>query len=488
MKPLIKLMLKEEFRMHTSYSSRAMFMSFPVIVTLFSFAAAMTSQNILQFMTINQIVLGLHIISFIYGLSVGAFGFLGRQYVERQYGTRNFLVATPTMLPLSFKKTFLGLYIRDIIFYILMILIPITGGLLLSVPFTHFRISSILFLLLAASLSFCIGISLSFFVSVLYIRNLFAFVMSVVFIFTIFVAQGVLNVLPAEAILPSVALQYQLPPMGEISRYSAIYMLGSFILILVLAELATLLVPERFEPRQAKPEAQALPRLYARCKPLKKYRMLLAKELLDLKRSGTITKMFFSFIAPLLFLTFTTWVVNYGLALPVDFNIVFYGGMIGLFGVILYSWLNNVDIMDSFNTIPITVPQVIRGKLIAFLILTSWISTIFVVAIAILNNQISFLWLAIPVMLIVSVYVVVMIAYLTGLRTNTFLFDAAVLLKFNVMALLPIICLSILSFTINSHYSIAIFGILFVIFALGITSLFLYKGIDEKWRRSDFVE
>src|SRR5436190_20517254 len=32
---------------------------------------------------------------FLYGLSVGAFGFLGRQYLERTNGTRNYVVAMP---------------------------------------------------------------------------------------------------------------------------------------------------------------------------------------------------------------------------------------------------------------------------------------------------------------------------------------------------------------------------------------------------------
>ncbi|MCK5547459.1 MAG: hypothetical protein KAI64_00485, partial [Thermoplasmata archaeon] len=315
-----------------------------------------------------------------------------------------------------------------------------------------------------------------------------AFALSVGVVSMIFVLHGVFNIFPLEAIMPSLALQYHVPPLGLLSSYSAFYVFGSLFLIFLFAGSATILVPDRFESRKSKPERLLLPKVFSYFKSFGKHGLLLSKEIVDLKRSGTVSKMFFSFVTPLLFLTFTTWFVNYGLALPVDFNIVFYGGMVGLFGVILYSWLTNVDIIESFNTIPLTVPQVIRAKLIAFLMLTVWISTIFVVTISFLNEQTSLLWLAIPVMLIVSVYVVVMIAYLTGLRTNTFLFDAVVLMKFNVMALLPIICLSILSFTINSHPFIAVFGILFVVFALGITTFILYRGIEEKWRGSDFLE
>jgi len=451
MKTLTKLMLKEEFRMHTSYSSRTMFLAFPVLVTVMAFGAAMMSENILEFVTLNQIILGLHVGSFFYGLSVGAFGFMGREYIERQHGSRNYLVATPKTLPIPYRMAFFGLYVRDVIFYILLILVPITGGLLLSVPFTHFSIISILLLFLSVSLTFTVGISLSYFVSVLYIRSTILFILSAIMISVVFIVQGAFNIIPLGAMMPGLGLQLSVPPLSAVSSYALVYLFESVELICIFAGFATLLIPTTFESRKSKTEYQVLPRVYARLRGLKKYGMLLSKELVDLKRSGTITKMF------------------------------------GLFGVILYSWLNNVDIMDYFNTMPVTVPQVIRTKLIAFLMLTVWISTIFVVTIAFINNQTSYLWLAIPVMLIVSIYVVVAIAYLTGLRTNNLLFDTAVLGKFYVLSFLPIICLDILSFTINSHYLIAIFGIIFVVFALGITTLLFYRGIEEKWGRSDFL-
>lgn len=215
---------------------------------------------------------------------------------------------------------------------------------------------------------------------------------------------------------------------------------------------------------------------------------MLAKELVDLRRSGTVTKMFFSFVTPLLFLSFTAWFVKTGLAIPVGFNTVFYGAMVGFFGVILYSWLNNVDIMDYFETLPVSPTKVIKTKIIAFLILTSWISTIFLVAIAYLNNDVSLLWLAIPVMFIVSIYMVVMTAYLTGLRTNTFLFDANVLLRFSILSMLPDVGLVILSFTIDKDIVFASFAILLVCSALIGATIILYLGIDGKWRRSEFAD
>src|SRR5437867_2649934 len=104
------------------------------------------------------------------------------------------------------------------------------------------------------------------------------------------------------------------------------------------------------------PELFRLDRLHA--KPRRICGRRRGKEFVDLQRSGTYAKMFFSFVTPLLLLSFTAWFVRYGLQVPVGFNTVFYAGMVGFFGVILYNWMNNVDATDYLATVPASVPQV----------------------------------------------------------------------------------------------------------------------------------
>ena len=209
---------------------------------------------------------------------------------------------------------------------------------------------------------------------------------------------------------------------------------------------------------------------------------------MDLRRSGTVAKMFFSFVTPLIFLSFTAWFVRYGLRAPVGFNSVFYAGMVGFFGVLLYNWLNNVDAMDYYATLPVGVPTVIRSKLLAFLVLTTGISTVFVVGVSALNGDLRLLWLALPVMFVTSVYMVVMTAYLTGLRTNSFLFDPGVLARFSVLAMLPDLGLTILSFTVDRDPVFTVAGISLVLAVLAAASLTLYRGIEGKWGRASFTE
>jgi hypothetical protein len=178
--------------------------------------------------------------------------------------------------------------------------------------------------------------------------------------------------------------------------------------------------------------------------------------------------------------------VNYGLAIPVGFNTVFYAAMVGFFGVLLYSWLTNVDLMDYFETLPVAVPKVIRTKLLTFLFLTLGISTAFVLAIAWINDEMQLLWLALPVLYITSTYMVVATAYLTGLSPNSFLFSPEILVKFAVVSILPDLCLTILSFSTGSTDTTATLGIVLVLGVLAVCALLFYRGIEEKWSGTSF--
>ncbi len=484
---LLRIMMKEEFRVHASYSGRRMFLAFPVIITLFSLAIGLTIPRLLETTPLADAILLLHLSVFLYGLSVGAFGFLGRQYLERTSGTRNYIVAMPGILPMHLRSTFLGMYVRDAVFYVVLLLAPATIGLALSVPATHFQVSSIAILFAAALLDFLVGMSLSFFVSTLYIRWRAGFGIAVAAVSAVFAAAGAFRWIPIAWILPGLAAHEALPPFPADPLTAAADVAAGLALVSVLVLASVFLVPERYEPRAviAREELSHYAMHFSR---FPRYGTLLAKEFVDLKRSGTFAKMFFSFVAPLLFLSFTAWFVRYGLQVPVGFNTVFYAGMVGFFGVMLYNWLNNADAMDYLATVPVSVPQVIRSKLLAFLLLTTWITSAFVVGIAFLNSDTRLLWLAIPVALVTSVYMVSMTAYLTGLRTNSFLFDPGVLARFTVLSMLPDLSLTILSFTVDKDLTFAAAGIGIVLAILGAATYFFLEGIEAKWRGHEFGE
>jgi hypothetical protein len=480
-------MLKEEFRTHTSYSGKHRFLTFPLFVFVLSLGSGLTIDKMLETISFAQMGTFTNLSAFLYGLSVGAFGLMGREYLERRYGTSNYLVAMPYLLPISFRTTFLGIYLRDAIFYVLLLVLPATMGLLAAAPFMGFHLASIALLFVSMLLAFMLGMSLSFMASVIYIRNVKAFTVLTASIAAIFVSHGVFGVPSLSVIIPSLGFQMNVRPFGSDPSEALLYAGVCGLATVAFTGLAYMLVQVRINIASQSHE-DLLPSYYRRVRVLKGVnRSLLAKELLDLRRSGIIAKMFFAFVLPLLFLSFTTWYVNNGLAIPVGFNAVFYAAMVGFIGVMMYNWLNNIDLAEYYSLMPVTVPQLIRTRILVFLLLTLGISAFFVVAISILNGETELLWLALIVMFVTSLYMVVMTAYLTGLKTNSFLFDTGVLAKFSILSFFPDLCLTILSFSLLANWTIALAGILLVLISMGIVTRLLYNGIEGKWGRASFA-
>ena len=154
--------------------------------------------------------------------------------------------------------------------------------------------------------------------------------------------------------------------------------------------------------------------------------------------------------------------------------------------MLVYSWLNITDRVEFYQTLPVSVPQLIKIKIMVFLIICCWISPVIIVILAIWNNQISLVGWALLVMFITSFYIVTATAYLTGLRTNTYLFNTTILVKFGILSFLPFICITILSFTFNTMVEISLLAIILICVNLIGASFLLYKGIDKKWHKAEF--
>ncbi len=474
---LIKLMLKEEYRFHTSFLSRYNFLGFPIMIMICSFILAVFSKELLKELSLNQIYLSIHSMLFLYGLSMGAFAFLGHEYLERRFGQVNFMVSAPILLPIKFKTTFFAFYFHDVIFYIFVSIIPFTGGLLLSTPFSGIKVTSIMFLALMLFFSFLVGISFSFFMSAIYMKNQKIFVIIVVVIIGLITSSFQFNWLDYGLIFPS--LKFQITQSWP-------YLVHTIFLILFFIAVASVLIQEHLEVPN-KLFANDLPEIVKKFRITGNYSALVAKEYLDLFRSRTLTKIIFSFAIPLIFITFLSWFVNFGLDISVDFNIIFYGGMVGFFGMLIYSWQNNTDVIEFYQVLPITVPKVIKSKIIIFALITSGISTIFVIGMAIIHDQLMLLGWALLVMFITSFYIVTAVAYLTGLRTNTYLFNITVLIKFLILVMLPLFCITVLSFTLNANFYLSISSLVLICVMLFAGTYVLLNGIEKKWDREEFT-
>jgi MFS family permease len=484
---LLRLMLREEYRLHVSYSSARMFLAMPAFVFLISLVTSLTLRNLQGTIDLEEMMLGLNSGACLYGISVGALGFMGRTYVERRQGKYNYVVAMPALFPMSYRSTFLGMYVRDIVFYMVLILGPAALGLASAAPLVGYSYYAVLSVSLTLVLSFLSGISLSFAVSVIGSRSRVALFVMIGAVISLLIGFGA-RLYGMEAFLPSIGFQMAMPPFGLDSGRAWYYLALSVLSFLGLSALAIMCVAETYdgEVKRRPSRQEILPSYLRRFAFARSYRPLLAKDAVDLLRSGTIGKISFTFIAPLTFLSFSTWYVNNGLNVPVGFNLVFYASMVGFFGVMLYSWLTNMDTVDYYETLPVSPTKLIRSKLMMFLLLTTGISTSFVVALALVNDETRLLWLALPVLYVTSAYMVVSMSYLTGLHPNSYLFNPQVLFRFALISMLPQIGITVLSFSVDRSPAIAAVAILAVLGALIIITLVLNRKLDRRWSNTGF--
>ena len=470
----MKAMFLEEFRLQSSYSNRMSTMGFPVLLVVMAFIVAVSLPRLESEVSTSRILMGVHTSIVLYGLAVGAFAFLGREMVERRWGHASFILASPQTLPLSFQRTFMVFFLKDLLYYIFMTLLPLTVGLLLAIPITGFRVTSVLLLFGTLTASFCYAISFSFLMSSVYVRSRAAFMGLTLSVITVVVASGVLGLFDPGWIVPSIAYEFTREPMA---------MVASVTITLAIAAWAVLLVQDRMES----PTVQTKSRYDEVVARFGRFQPYLAKEWIDLVRSRTLSKLMSAFVLPLVVLSAFDWFLGTTVSAEIEFSTIFYGGMVGFFGVLIYSWLNNIDYVEYYNTFPVRVPTIVRSKLIMFVILTSGISTVFVVVMAGINGDWNHLPLALVVMFSTSIYMVVVTAYLTGLRTNVYLFDTRILSRFAILSIIPLMSITFLTMAEEALGWRMFVAIALVCMALATATQVLLMRLDTKWGNEAFT-
>ncbi len=199
--------------------------------------------------------------------------------------------------------------------------------------------------------------------------------------------------------------------------------------------------------------------------------------------------MVFSFLIPLLFLWGFLWIFPFALKfilgeaqVSFGFNTIFYSVIIGFFASELYGWLNRLDSIECYKTLPIKMSDVIKAKLILFMALNTVISTVYLALICISRGEYGLFPAALYTMFMVSGYVAAVIAYMTGVYTNSLLFDYKVLLEYWLAVAPVLIVLIIMSFASWLLWP----GIIIFATLAGIVAYVLLRRLDVKWGREEF--
>ncbi|OPY34263.1 MAG: hypothetical protein A4E32_00535 [Methanomassiliicoccales archaeon PtaU1.Bin124] len=474
---LVRFSMLEEYRLNAGMVGRIQFLMFPAMILIMSFVLALASKQLLRAFPLDQAYLMLHAVMMVYGLGVGGFALFGDAIVNRRFGQMTLLIATPSINPVSYRSLFGAFYVKDVIYYELYTIAPLIGGLALSIPFTGFKVTSVAFLLLTLTLTFLIGISLSFAISSLYVRwkRILAAIVSLSIL--IILLTYTLGWLDFAWLLPGLMLQ---------RTGGLLYLLLSIVLILASSVFALLTLRVRFGESRSTFDANLIP-------TVNKFRLspgnpvLLGKDWTDLVRSRSVMPVAGAYIGPLIVVAILFWMVQTVVQVNLSLNLCFYAVMIGFFGVSIYGWLNMTDSSGFMQVLPVRVSQAVRSRLLMLFFFAFPISTAFLAVFAVLRGELWLLPLALAVGYATTAYTVCGTAYLTGLRTNSYLFDPKVLGKFSAITMPPLISMVILSFTLTLD-PLAVGLIIFALcILLAVASYLFYQRIERRWGRESFV-
>ncbi|MCW4051320.1 MAG: hypothetical protein NWE89_16470 [Candidatus Bathyarchaeota archaeon] len=473
---LFKRMLQEELRLHQSLVGGIGSAMFPFIIFIFTAFCAVITPFILGNIEVGTVLLMLHVASLFYGIFVGGFGMIGEHVMTRRLGQVNMLLQLPLLYPLSFRRVMGIFYVKDALFYLIYSYVPLVLGIGVATPFANVSAGGVLMLGVTMFITFMMGMGLSFLLSALSVRSKAKSLLLAL----CFMGLGSL-VYPFGILQP----YHLLPPLGYWNSRNLLWLAGSTVLAVVSATMGSLVMKERYEVRQRRYEDSLLS-VEEHLGVFGELRTLVAKEWLELARSGSIGPTVMGFTGHLLAVYFISWLFENGFGLPIRFNVVFFSGFVGFMGVMTYSFLTNLEHNEYLNVLPVSVDMVVKAKLAIYFILTSGVTAGYVVLIGYLKGEMHLVPQSLFVAGCTSIFVVAVTAYLTGLWTNTMFFGAKTLLKFTGMVVPPLTLIEIGSMMIQFNPPLAsklIWGT--SVFSL-IAAAFLFMRLGDRWRGKSF--
>lgn len=164
---LLKWLLVEEWRTHTTLFGKTRFLMFPLIILLFStvISAAipiLTTNGRISLLIINSFMI-------VFGFQTGTVGFDAQDALDHVLGERTTVLYSSRILPVSQKRLASLFMLKDAIYYTALAIIPIFVGSLLGSFITPFgtviqsiSIIDISILYISMTLSFLFGVASGF--------------------------------------------------------------------------------------------------------------------------------------------------------------------------------------------------------------------------------------------------------------------------------------------------------------------------------------
>ena len=181
-------MFVEEFRENLDFAKKRRILLFPLLVALVTMVATIGLQVLVgegaaqgadtdsNAFTWEEMRFALHLPLLFFSLGMGSFAFLGREKVLARTGTKNYVLASPALQPLTNPTAHFAYYVKDLSYYVMLILTPVISGMAIGILLENFtsvttplEFSSLPRTWVAMSVTLAQGLAFSFIASSLWL-------------------------------------------------------------------------------------------------------------------------------------------------------------------------------------------------------------------------------------------------------------------------------------------------------------------------------
>ena len=414
---LFAAMLKEEWRVHSALFGHLGFALMPFTLVFFAALGALMLPVFTLHIATGTLVSVTHLAFGLMGMTIGAFGLMGREAMNRRFGQASMIAYASRTLPVSNRAIMAGFFAKETLYYFCFWVLPPVAGfgiasIVLGIPLHWTPI-----FLISLGLSFLFGLSAVFLLSTIYAHSRRALL-------------ALMGLIAAGAVVTlgvaGIPVQALFPPLAFFFDRSAGSLLLSLLASGAMAFAGIWFVKVEYAgatqhyPNSFRPLIRTLSRLHSP--------HFVAKDLLDLKRSeGGLGKILFSFLFPIGIIWLLLEVLLF--ILPGLNALAVFAILLAAFSTTIYNWLTEFDDFAPYAFFPVTAGDVIRAKLQTYLLLNLIPVATLVIAAAGFG-QLDHLLPSLLAFAGLSLYAVAVVVYCAGLQPNILLYNTRTLLSF----------------------------------------------------------
>jgi hypothetical protein len=414
---LFTAMLKEEWRVHSALFGHLGFALMPFTLIFFAALGALMLPVFTRAIATETLIAATHLGFGLMGMTIGAFGLLGRDVMNRRFGQASMIAYASRTLPVSNRAIMAAFFAKETLYYFCFWVLPPVAGFGIASLVLAISLYWTPLFLVSLGLSFLFGLSAVFLLSTLYAHSRR----------TLLVIMGLLASGSIAAVgVAGIPVQVLFPPLAFFFERSAGALLTSLFASGAMAFAGIWFVKVEYAgavahyPNAFRPMTRTFSRLHSP--------HFVAKDILDLKRSeGGLGKILFSFLFPIGIIWLLLEVLLF--ILPGLNTLAVFAILLAAFSTTIYNWLTEFDDFAPYAFFPVTAGDVIRAKLQTYLLL----NCIPVVTLVIAAAGFGQLDRLIPSLLAfagLSAYAVAVVVYCAGLQPNVLLYNTRTLLSF----------------------------------------------------------